>query len=106
MPSDLRDRRRFMIRFYITPDKFVNSALFSTYWHNPSPLPVLSRDSKINFQLTSENRANILEHMRRDVKSFLSHRGFSPVILLRRLTSFGVSRTVSDGGLLENHSPG
>jgi len=30
--------------------------------------------------LTTENRANILEHMRRDVKRFLSHRGFSPVI--------------------------
>jgi hypothetical protein len=32
------------------------------------------------FSLTTENRANILEHMRRDVKRFLSHRGFSPVI--------------------------
>jgi hypothetical protein len=106
MFSDLRDRRRFMIRFNVTPDKFINSPLFCAYWHNPSPLPGFSSNPKINFQLTSENRANILEHMRRDVKSFLSHRGFSPVILLRRLTSFGVSRTVSDGGLLENHSPG
>jgi len=51
--------------------------------------------------LTSENRANILEQMRRDVKSFLSHRGFSPVIMLRRLMSSGISRTVPDGGRLK-----
>jgi len=50
--------------------------------------------------LTAENHANILEQMGRDVKSFLLHRGFSPVILLRRLTSPGIRRTVPGGGHL------
>jgi hypothetical protein len=41
-----------------------------------------SKTSETRFSLTAENQANILEQMRPVVKRFLSHRGFSPVIMI------------------------
>src|SRR5215208_2561096 len=97
MFADFSDSRRLLVRFDILPDKLINSSLFGGYRHWSSLFPFSAPHAKMNFHLTAENLPNILEQMRRDVKSFLSHRGFSPVILLRRLTSSGISRIVSDG---------
>src|SRR5690349_15956011 len=80
MFADLRQGGWFLVRFDVTPDEFINPALSCSYWHCPAPLSVLIPVTENKFSLTTENRTNILEHMRRDVKRFLSHRGFSPVI--------------------------
>src|SRR5690349_1653767 len=80
MLPDLGNGRGLVIRLDETLDEVVNPALFGRYWHKPSSSSNFHPVTENKFSLTTENRANILEHMRRDVKRFLSHRGFSPVI--------------------------
>jgi hypothetical protein len=82
MPANLRDGGRIVIRLNVALDKLENSTLLRSYRHGCPSFLAVKKSLKTRFSLTSENRANILEQMQRDVKSFLSHHGFSPVIMI------------------------
>src|SRR6185295_9490824 len=68
LTSNLGDGGWFLVRLNVPPDELKNSSLLSCYGHLTSS-PLFSLLNK--FSLTTENSANILEHVRRGVKCFL-----------------------------------
>src|SRR5882724_395373 len=72
LPANLGDGGWFLIRLDVSPNEIKNSSLLGCYGHITSS-PFCPPKNK--FSLTTENHANILEHMERDVKWFFTGPG-------------------------------